>query len=107
MLAIKTAQRDWQPTPYPGIERCLFRNNDSGGRSSLVRLVAGSRFPRHAHQGTEEVVVLSGLVMLGEVELAAGDYLFTEPGEEHDVRALTDAMIFVSSQKATPLLETS
>lgn len=104
MLAITTAQRDWQPTPYPGIERSLFRNNESGGRSSVVRLAAGARFPRHRHEGTEEVLVLSGRVVLGEVELAEGDYLFTEPGEEHDVRALTDAVIFVSSQKATPLV---
>jgi quercetin dioxygenase-like cupin family protein len=39
------------------------------------------------------------------VELSTGDYLFTEPGEEHDVLALTDAEIFVASQKATPLVE--
>jgi quercetin dioxygenase-like cupin family protein len=37
--------------------------------------------------------------------MAAGDYLFTEPGEEHDVMALTDAVIFVSSRKATPVVE--
>ena len=27
------------------------------------------------------------------------------PGEQHDVLALTDAVIFVSSQKATPFVE--
>jgi quercetin dioxygenase-like cupin family protein len=45
------------------------------------------------------------VVQIGGVELAPGDYLFTEAGEEHDVVALTDAQIFVSSQKATPVLE--
>ena len=105
MLVNKASERQWLATDYPGIERSLFRNNETGGRSSVVRLVQGSRFPRHAHQGTEEVVVLAGTVRIGGVELAAGDYLFTTPGEEHDVVAATDATIFVSSQKATPIVE--
>jgi quercetin dioxygenase-like cupin family protein len=105
MMVNKAIEREWLATGYAGIERCLFRNKDSGGRSSVVRLAQGSRFPRHAHHGTEEVVVLSGIVQIGGVELGPGDYLFTEPGEVHDVVALSDASIFVSSQKATPVLE--
>ena len=105
MLVHKAAERDWKPTDYPGIERSLFRNNETGGRSSVVRLAKGSRFPRHAHHGSEEVVVLSGTVIIGGVALHAGDYLFTTPGEEHDVAAASDATIFVSSQKATPVVE--
>lgn len=105
MLLKKAAGREWTPTDHAGIERSLFRNNDAGGRSSVVRLKQGARFPRHAHTGTEEVVVLEGQVSLGGTVMHRGDYLFTEPGEEHDVVALTDAVIFVSSQKATPLVE--
>ena len=104
MLVNKAASREWNPTEHPGIERSLFRNNDTGGRSSVVRLKQGARFPKHAHHGTEEVVVLSGQVTLGGVAMEPGDYLFTTPGEEHDVVAVTDAMIFVSSQKATPVV---
>jgi quercetin dioxygenase-like cupin family protein len=104
MLVKKAAEREWVATDYAGIERSLFRNNDSGGRSSVVRLKQGARFPRHAHHGTEEVVVLSGQVTLGGTALSEGDYLFTTPGEEHDVVAVTDALIFVSSQKATPVV---
>lgn len=105
MLVNKSAQRVWNATDYPGIERSLFRNNDTGGRSSVVRLVAGSRFPRHAHHGTEEVVVLAGIVAIDGVELGSGDYLFTSLGEEHDVVAISDSVIFVSSQKSTPVVE--
>jgi quercetin dioxygenase-like cupin family protein len=106
MLVMRSREREWAPTDYPGIERSLFRNNETGGRSSVVRLKQGSRFPQHAHHGTEEVVVLSGRVTLGDVALEEGDYLFTIPGEVHDVVAVTDAVIFVSSQKATPVVET-
>ena len=101
----KASSREWIASDHAGIERSLFRNNDEGGRSSVVRLIQGARFPRHAHHGYEEVVVLSGMVRIGGAELTAGDYLFTIPGEEHDVLALSDAVIFVSSQKATPLVE--
>ena len=101
MLVNKSSNRDWKPTDYSGIDRSLFRNNDAGGRSSVVRLSQGSRFPRHAHHGTEEVVVLTGTVQIGGNELSQGDYLFTQPGEEHDVVAVSDAVIFVSSQKST------
>ena len=105
MLVNKAANREWRATDYSGIERSLFRNNDAGGRSSLIRLAKGSRFPRHAHHGSEEVVVLSGAVIIGGVELTEGDYLFTDSGEEHDVVAVSDALVFVSSQKNTPILE--
>jgi quercetin dioxygenase-like cupin family protein len=105
MLVNKAAEREWRATDYSGIDRSLFRNNESGGRSSVVRLTKGSRFPRHAYHGSEEVVVLTGVVRIGGVELRAGDYLFTSPGEEHDVFAVSDASIFVSSQKSTPVVE--
>ena len=104
MLLNRAEGREWKPTDYPGIERALFRNNESGGRSSFVRLKKGARFPAHAHHGTEEVVVIAGEVTLGGTAMSAGDYLFTSPGEEHDVAAVSDAVIFVSSQKATPLV---
>ncbi len=105
MLLKQATDHEWTATAYAGIERCLFRNNSEGGRSSVVRLTSGARFPRHAHQGNEEVVVLAGSVRIGGAEMRAGDYLFTEAGEEHDVVALSDAVIFVSSQKATPIIE--
>ncbi len=105
MIVNKAADREWTDTDYPDIQRSLFRNNDEGGRSSVVRFAAGTRFPRHAHVGSEEVLVLSGTVRIGGEELHPGDYLYTEPGEEHDVAAVTDAVIFVSSRKATPIVE--
>ena len=105
MLVNKALSREWKPTGTSGIERSLFRNNDAGGRSSVVRLKKQARVPRHVHHGNEEVVVLSGTVVIGGVELDEGDYLFTQPGEEHDVVALTDAVIFVSSQKSTTVVE--
>ena len=55
--------------------------------------------------GKIEIPLRAGSVRIAEQDLLAGDYLFTEPGEEHDVLALTEAIIFVSSQKGTPIVE--
>jgi quercetin dioxygenase-like cupin family protein len=105
MLVKKSAERIWKATETSGVDRSLFRNNELGGRSSVLRLQKNARVPRHAHHGQEEVVVLSGSVLIGGVELGEGDYLFTQAGEEHDVLALTDAIIFVSSQKSITVVE--
>ena len=105
MLVKKAVERDWIPTAHEGVERSLFRNNETGGRSSVVRLKQGARVPRHVHHGHEEVLVLQGSVTLSGTRLDVGDYMYTTPGEEHDVVAVTDALIFVSSQKATPIVE--
>lgn len=101
----RAATREWAATDIAGVERCLFRNNEEGGRTSVVRLQAGSLFPRHRHEAGEDVLVIAGRVVIGGAELAPGDYLYTAPGEEHDVRALTDAVIFVSSPRPTPRLD--
>lgn len=105
MLLKRASEREWIPTGNPGVDRSLFRNNDKGGRSSVVRLKQGSRVPRHAHHGTEEVLVLEGIVTLDGLEMTPGDYLYTTSGEEHDVVAVTDAIIFVSSEKAVTVVE--
>ena len=105
MLLKKASERDWKPTGHEGVDRSLFRNNDTGGRSSVVHFKQGARVPRHAHHGNEEVVVLKGVVSISGVEMHEGDYLYTQAGEEHDVVGITDAVIFVSSQKQTPVVE--
>lgn len=98
----RAADRIWTATDLPGVERCLFRTHPEGGRTSVVRLRAGSLFPRHRHEAGEDVLVLEGGVKIGGFELGPGDHLYTAPGEEHDVRALSDAILFVSSPGPTP-----
>lgn len=95
------AERTWEATPFEGIERSLFRTNEDGGRTSVVRLRKGAHFPRHRHRANEDVLVLEGCVVLAGATLNEGDYLHTGPGEEHDIEALEDSVIFVSSQKPT------
>lgn len=105
MLLKSASHREWVPTDYAGIERSILRLNATQGRTSLVRLKTGARFPTHAHHGHEDILVLAGSVSVGGTVMQTGDYLLTEPGEEHDVVALEDAIIYVSSDKATPIIQ--
>jgi hypothetical protein len=85
--------------PTIGRRRSLFRN-ETGGRSSVVTPGRGAVL-RHGTGGRRSPRDGS----IGGAELAPGDYLYTTPGEEHDVVAISDAVIFVSSQKATAVVE--
>ncbi len=105
MMLNPTLERQFVATEHAGIERCLLRNNDGGGRTSFVRLKAGAKVPRHLHMGSEEVIVMAGTVNISGVVMKEGDFLFTDAGEEHDLTALEDAIIFVSSQKQTKVVQ--
>jgi len=106
MQVSDTAARVWAPAGFEGAERALLRVSPENGRTSLVRIKAGVRVKRHLHNAGEDVLVLSGRVIIGGHSLAAGDYLYTEAGEEHDVVAVEDSVFYVASEKPITVTET-
>jgi hypothetical protein len=40
--------------------------------------------------------MISGRMRFGDLELSAGDYLKTGPGEQHDAQALEDSLFFLA-----------
>jgi quercetin dioxygenase-like cupin family protein len=105
MLVKKAEGREWQPAGYDGAERAVLRMSPEQGRTNLVKLKKGARGPRHRHLAGEHVLVMSGKVAIAGVTLAEGDYSFTEGGEEHDLVALEDSLIFVTSDKPIVVTE--
>jgi quercetin dioxygenase-like cupin family protein len=104
MFVRQWSQAEWKPAGYEGGERAILRLSPEQGRTSLVRLKAGARGPRHRHAGGEDVLVISGRIRVDGHELGPGDYLYAEAGEEHEVVALEDAMFFASTQKPVQML---
>lgn len=49
----------------------------------LVWIGAGKRFPRHQHQGYEDVVVLEGAFSDPQGQFRAGDFQLSRPGTTH------------------------
>ena len=46
-----------------------------------------------------------GKIHIGGSTLGPGDYIYTEAGEVHDLHALEDSVIYVSSEKPVTILE--
>jgi len=104
-MQVKRAKEfDWQPAGYAGGERAVLHLNESHGRTSLVRVAAGTSAPAHRHEAAEHVLVLTGKITIGGQVLAAGDYLYTEAGESHDLVAIEDSTFFVSSERPVHVL---
>lgn len=61
----------------------LIRDAHAGSSLHVVHLPPGSRFPRHAHHGTEEAMVVAGSAMEGTRHLEVGDWTVSPPGSEH------------------------
>ncbi|SNS14247.1 ChrR Cupin-like domain-containing protein [Noviherbaspirillum humi] len=98
MWSKKASELDWVPA-REGVSRAVYRDHPAGGRTYLVRLAAGTTSGAHRHGAEEEVLVLEGRVDIGGHVLVKGDFIYTEGGEVHDVQALEDALILVSTSK--------
>ena len=81
---------------FEGVQGIL-RKSSSDGRTNLIKLKAG-KAPEHIHNAVEDVYIISGKVIANGVTLNAGDYLFTDKGETHDLLAVDDSLIYVSSE---------
>jgi quercetin dioxygenase-like cupin family protein len=99
MKVTRAANLDWKSAGYPDAERAVLHLNAVQGRTSIVRMKAGARGPRHTHEAPEHAYVLSGKVEIGGHVLGAGDYLYTGPGEEHALTALEDSVLFASTER--------
>jgi anti-sigma factor ChrR (cupin superfamily) len=89
-------ERVWADTGIPGIESCAMWAGEGGDGGYLARLQAGARFPRHVHDGWEQILIVSGAVRFGDAELRSGDYLHAAGADEHDAQALEDTVMFVA-----------
>jgi putative transcriptional regulator len=57
-----------------------------GAKVRLVRLKPGLKIPRHDHEGTEELLVITGALREGDLRLGPGDFSIREAGDEHEQR---------------------
>ena len=96
MIYINPDDQQWTETPYDGIQMCVLRSDkEKGGGTVLIKFPKGARFPKHDHPGGEEVYVLEGEAVIGDVVVSKGDYLWTPPGGIHDVTAKRETILLV------------
>lgn len=93
MIHLTKASRQFVETGLPGI-RCCTVYTEGGDSADFFEFKAGAAFPLHDHEGPEQILLLSGRIRFGNIELTAGDYLKMGPGEQHDAYALEDSLFF-------------
>lgn len=100
LFVARASECEWQETGAPGVRvRRLFVDAPRDQFTAIVRMDAGTSYPRHIHNGAEECLVLEGELRVGETVLRAGDYQRAPAGSRHGVQS-TDTgclLLIVSS----------
>jgi anti-sigma factor ChrR (cupin superfamily) len=99
MVLNRNATRTWSETGLDGIVSCPTWSGNDGDGGYMAKLAAGARFPRHRHEGWEQIIVLSGAVRFDDAELRTGDVLQVDGADEHEALALEDTMLFVAHHR--------
>jgi quercetin dioxygenase-like cupin family protein len=100
---VRNDQKEWQPLVengihYTGISVISLHYDEDKKRSTtiLLKFEPGARYPYHNHPAGEELYVLEGEVILENVTLRRGDYLYTPPNFKHSVTTKTGCtMLFM------------
>lgn len=87
----------WVASPGGEVERVMLGRigAEQARATSLVRYAPDARFPRHAHPGGEEILVLSGTFSDESADFPAGWYLRNPPDSSHQPFSREGALIFV------------
>lgn len=95
----------WVASPQAGVTRMMLdRVGDECARAtSIVRYAPGSIFPRHAHPGGEEILVLSGTFSDDSGDHPAGSYLRHPSDSCHAPSSAQGATIFVKLRQMSPM----
>jgi quercetin dioxygenase-like cupin family protein len=105
MIHRTSENQKWRATPYAGVQMCGLRQNENGGGAVLLKVAKGARFPTHDHPGGEEVYVVYGRAIIGEITVTQGDYLWTPPDNTHDLKAEEETLMFISSPNGIKVIE--
>ncbi|THJ35587.1 anti-sigma factor [Lampropedia aestuarii] len=94
---VAAEQYQWQASPQNGVERVMLDRigAEQARATSIVRYAPGAYFPRHAHPGGEEILVLCGTFSDERQDFPAGWYLRNPPGSSHQPYSAEGAVIFV------------
>lgn len=74
----------WVETPIPGFRvKLLAVSKDIGYETLMVEFAPGTHYPAHLHDHSEQLVVVSGSVQTEGCVLGPGDFIYGEPGSQH------------------------
>lgn len=102
---IAAAERAWMPTPYRGVRMCELSAAAPDFAVLLLECQPGATFAPHHHDGAEDVYILSGKAVFGELVLQAGDFMHSDAGSDHmamDTPEGCQALVITSRKNYSP-----
>ncbi|NHZ94874.1 cupin domain-containing protein [Massilia sp. CCM 8734] len=105
MMLARQETRDWCDSGIAGVQICSTWTGNDGDGGHLARFQAGARFPKHAHHGWEQILVVAGAIRFNDVEMRAGDVLQVQGSDEHEACALEETLLFVAHHGGIDMLE--
>ncbi|WP_022851829.1 cupin domain-containing protein [Limisalsivibrio acetivorans] len=104
-MLLKKKNIQFRKTEYDGVERCVIWTANPAGGSAYLKMKTGARFPEHTHPGREQILLLEGKLRVGMSTLRPGDFILTEAGEQHDLEAMEDSLLFVCTEKGINIMK--
>jgi anti-sigma factor ChrR (cupin superfamily) len=104
MILERQISRQWIDSEIAGMRvATVWEESDDG--SYFVEFAEGTRFPMHDHNGWEQILMLTGQIRFGDIQLNPGDTLLLKRGDVHDALALSDATFFVAHRGDITLID--
>jgi anti-sigma factor ChrR (cupin superfamily) len=106
LLIIRGDDGAWEETGVAGVRvRRLLVDPARNQFTALVRMDAGTSYPRHVHNGPEECLVLEGDIRMGDAVLHAGDYQYAPPDTLHGEQSTENGcLLLISSSLSDELV---
>lgn len=95
---VRAGEGTWHPME-PGVEvKVLYKDHSRHTITTLVKLDAGAKIPRHYHDGGEECYVISGDIYDDHISMKAGDYISLMRDTMHSfVSTINGALLLIIS----------
>lgn len=99
IAAIRAEEGAWHQIGTGIRIKPLRANLTDGTQTSLWRIDAGARVPRHAHHHEEECLVVTGQIIMAGVRYQTGDFVLAGDGSDHpEFIAETDTTLLIRGQ---------
>jgi anti-sigma factor ChrR (cupin superfamily) len=96
---VRRNEEYWVNAGMPGVDiKQLFREDESGRSTYLLRMQPGVSLPAHFHHDTEQCLVLKGDIGWGDLVYEEGDFVVMGKGTKHpEIRTVHGNLLLLIS----------
>ncbi|MDE0128951.1 MAG: cupin domain-containing protein [Gammaproteobacteria bacterium] len=103
---VNVDELEWEPTGFDGVDwKILFRDQERGLLTALVRWQPQSTLDLHEHVDIEQSYMLEGSLEDDEGVCTAGNYVWRPIGNRHRAWSTNGALILATFQEPNVFLE--